>query len=147
MEFDDLAQQRIAKLNAIRAAGVDPYPARSVRTHTAATALAAFAAAESAGVAQAEPPKVTVVGRMVSLRLMGKASFGHLLDGTDRIQFYVRQDEVGPERFEFFKNYDLGDFLQIGGYLFRTRTGEITVHVQTVALLSKSLLPMPLQIT
>ena len=143
MEFDDLAQQRIAKLNAIRAAGVDPYPARSVRTHTAATALAAFAAAESAGVAQAEPPKVTVVGRMVSLRLMGKASFGHLLDGTDRIQFYVRQDEVGPERFEFFKNYDLGDFLQIGGYLFRTRTGEITVHVQTVALLSKSLLPMP----
>jgi lysyl-tRNA synthetase, class II len=143
MEFDELAQQRIAKLNAIRAANVDPYPARSRRTHTAAAALQAFAAAESADTAVSVPLEVTVVGRLTALRLMGKASFGHVMDGSDRIQFYLRQDDLGPERYEFFKNFDIGDFVQLHGFLFRTRTGEVTVHVQDYALLSKSLLPMP----
>ena len=143
MEFDEFAQQRIAKLSAIRAAGADPYPARSQRTHTAAAALAAFGAAEAAGVAVTSPPQVTMVGRMVALRLMGKAAFGHLADGTGRIQFYLRQDDLGAERYEFFKNFDIGDFVQVRGFLFRTRTGEMTVHVHDYVLLSKSLLPMP----
>ncbi len=143
MEFNELAQQRIAKLNAIREAGITPYPARAQRTHSAAAALAAFAAAEAAGTAVEQPPLVTVVGRMVALRLMGKASFGHLEDGTGRLQFYLRQDEVSAERFDFFRNFDIGDFLQMSGFLFRTRTGEITVHVKDYVLLSKSLLPMP----
>ncbi len=143
MQFDDLAQQRIAKLNDIRAAGVDPYPARARRTHTAAAALAAFAAAEPTATADTPPLQVSIVGRLVALRAMGKASFGHLQDGSGRIQFYLRQDEIGVDRFEFFKNFDLGDFLQLDGYLFRTRTGEITIHVQQYTLLSKSLLPMP----
>lgn len=143
MEFDDLARQRIAKLTTIRAAGIDPFPARCARSHTAAAALAAYVAAEAAGTAQSEPPAASIVGRMVALRLMGKASFGHIEDGSGRIQFYLRQDEVGPERFAFFRNFDLGDFLQVNGYLFRTRTGEISVHVQSYTLLSKSLLPMP----
>lgn len=143
MEFDELTQQRIAKLNVIRDAGITPYPARSQRTHTTAAALAAFAAAEGAGAPVEQPPVVTVVGRMVALRLMGKASFGHLEDGAGRLQFYLRQDEMGAERFDFFRNFDIGDFLQVSGFLFRTRTGEITVHVKEYVLLSKSLLPMP----
>jgi lysyl-tRNA synthetase class 2 len=143
MEFDEITQQRITKLNILRSAGVDPYPARCARTHTAAAALAAFAAAEAAGTAADTPIQVHVVGRLVALRLMGKAAFGHLADGQDRIQFYLRQDDLGVERYEFFKNYDIGDFLQVSGFLFRTRTGEVTVHTQDVALLSKALLPMP----
>jgi len=143
MQFDELTQQRIAKLNAIRAAGVDPYPARARRTHTTAQALAALMTAEAAGTATSQPPPTTVVGRLVALRLMGKATFAHLADGSGRIQIYLRQDDLGAERYEFLKNLDLGDFLQVSGFLFRTRTGEITVHAQDVVLLSKALRPMP----
>jgi lysyl-tRNA synthetase, class II len=143
MQFDDLTQQRIAKLEAIKASGVTPYPARVQRSHTSAAALAAFVAAEAAGAVEATPVQVSVVGRMVALRLMGKASFGHIVDGAGRLQFYLRQDEIGGERFEFFRNFDIGDFLEVKGFLFRTRTGEITVHVRDFRLLSKSLSPMP----
>lgn len=143
MQFDDLAQQRIAKLERLRAAGVDPYPARAQRTHRAGEAVATFEQAEAAGPAGSEPPRATVVGRMVAFRGMGKASFGHLEDGSGRIQFLARLDTLGAERYAFLKELDLGDFLQISGYLFRTRSGEITVHAEDVTLLSKSLLPMP----
>ncbi len=143
MQFDELALQRIAKLNAIRAAGLDPYPARSQRTHTASAAMAAFADAEKTGTAAMHAPAVTVVGRLVALRLMGKAAFGHLADGTGRIQIYLRHDDLGADRFEFLKNVDIGDFLQARGFVFRTRSGEITVHVQDYSLISKALLPMP----
>ncbi len=143
MQFDELAQQRITKLEAIRAAGVDPYPARTQRTCGAAEALTMFAAREAAGAAVNVAPEITLAGRIVSFRLMGKASFGHLSDGSGRIQFYLRLDDVGADQYEFFKNFDIGDFLQVSGFLFRTRTGEITVHVKAFGLLSKSLLPMP----
>lgn len=143
MQFDEFAQQRISKLTAVRAAGIDPYPARTQRTHTAAAALAAFEAAERAGAAPVEPLTVSVAGRIVALRLMGKALFGHVLDGSGRIQFYLRQDDLGADRYEFFKSLDLGDFLDVQGFLFRTRTGEITVHVKDYRLLCKALLPMP----
>ncbi len=143
MELNELARQRVAKLERIRAAGIDPYPPRSHRTHTAAAALAAFQAAEQSGTASSSPPSVTIAGRLVALRPMGKATFGHLADGTGRIQFYLRRDSVGPQRYDFLENIDLGDFLQMSGHVFRTRTGEATVHVTEYVLLSKSLLPMP----
>jgi len=143
MELNELARQRVAKLERIRAAGVDPYPPRSHRTHMAAAALAAFQAAEQDGTALSSPPQVTVAGRLVALRPMGKATFGHLADGSGRIQFYVRKDTVGAQRYEFLENIDLADFLEMSGFLFRTRTGEVTVHVTDYVLLSKALLPMP----
>ncbi len=139
---EPLTEQEVVrrqKLEALRQAGIDPYPPRARRTHTAAAALAAGAA---------DPPAddrpLTVVGRLVAVRIMGKASFAHIEDGTGRIQIYVRQDAVGEAAYDFFRrSLDLGDFVEVRGTLFRTHTGEITVRAETIRLLAKTLLPLP----
>ena len=139
---EPLTEQEVVrrqKLEALRQAGIDPYPPRARRTHTAAAALAAGAA---------DPPvedhPITVVGRLVAVRIMGKASFAHIEDGTGRIQIYVRQDTVGEAAYDFFRrSLDLGDFVEVSGILFRTHTGEITVRAQAIRLLAKTLLPLP----
>ena len=139
---EPLTEQEVVrrqKLEALRQAGIDPYPPRARRTHTAAAALAAGAA---------DPPvedhPITVVGRLVAVRIMGKASFAHIEDGTGRIQIYVRQDTVGEAAYDFFRrSLDLGDFVEVSGTLFRTHTGEITVRAQAIRLLAKTLLPLP----
>ena len=85
-----------------------------------------------------------MVGRLVSQRVMGRSSFAHLADGSGRIQIYVRQDEVGEELYELFRRtVDVGDFLQASGHLFRTRTGEVSVHVTALQLIAKAIRPMP----
>jgi len=133
---------RRAKLIQLRAHGVEPYPARlpHPRTHTAAEAVAAFKEGRLA-----EGEEVTLVGRMLTLRVMGKASFAHIADGSGRIQIYVRRDIVGEEAYEelFKKLIDLGDFITVTGPMFATRTGEITCEVKTLALISKTLNPLP----
>ncbi|NLG28512.1 MAG: lysine--tRNA ligase [Chloroflexi bacterium] len=138
-ETTDRREQRISKLEQLIAQGTDPYPARVQYTHTAAQALAAFE--------QAEPDakvEVEVVGRLMSLRDMGKSSFAHIADGTARIQLYARKDVVGEASYELLhKLIDLGDFVWAKGTLFRTRTGEITVEVQALQMLSKALRPLP----
>jgi len=139
---EPLTEQEVVrrqKLEALRQAGIDPYPPRARRTHTAAAALAAGAA---------DPPvedhPITVVGRLVAVRIMGKASFAHIEDGTGRIQIYVRQDTVGEVAYDFFRrSLDLGDFVEVSGTLFHTHTGEITVRAQAIRLLAKTLLPLP----
>jgi len=142
VEFDSLTQQRIAKLQRLRSVGIDPYPARSRRTHTAAQALAFY---RDHPTPQGDSgPQVTVAGRLVLLRPMGKATFGHVEDGSGRIQIYLKVDSIGSERYELFREtVDLGDFLQITGYLFQTRTGEITIHVEDYTILAKALMPPP----
>ncbi len=90
-----------------------------------------------------EGKTVSVAGRMVSKRVMGKASFAHLLDAQGQLQFYVRRDDVGEEAYAAFKDYDLGDILGVTGTVFRTQKGEISVHAQTLTLLSKSLKVLP----
>ena len=89
----DEREQRVEKLTAVRAAGLDPYPARFSCTHSVAEALQAFAASEG----KAELPAVRTAGRLMSIRVMGKAAFAHIMDGTGRIQLYLRQEEVGQE--------------------------------------------------
>ncbi|MGQ9627846.1 MAG: lysine--tRNA ligase [Anaerolineae bacterium] len=140
-ELSDLERKRLLKLERIRARGIDPYPSRVERSHTNAQALSAFQAAEAE---KRQPPEVTVVGRLCRMNEMGRATFAHIEDGTGRIQLYFRKDEVGPEAYEFLeKDFDLGDFLQAEGHLFRTKTGEITVHVRNFHMLSKALRPLP----
>lgn len=138
--MSDQERQRLTKLARLRAAGVDPYPARSGRTHTAAEAIAALQAMHE----EAEPPVATVVGRLVSSRVMGKSSFAHIEDGSGRIQLYLRINVLGEEPYAMFRqDLDLGDFVEATGQLFFTRTGEASVRVEKLRLLSKALRPLP----
>ena len=86
---------------------------------------------------------VRVAGRIMAIRLMGKAGFAHLQQDGKRLQIYVKKDAVGEKGFELYKLLDLGDHIGVSGYLFRTRTGELTVHVDQLDFLSKDLLPLP----
>ncbi|MCB0329992.1 MAG: lysine--tRNA ligase [Bdellovibrionales bacterium] len=90
-----------------------------------------------------EGPRFIICGRIVQMRQMGKASFCHLLDGKGRIQTYIRKDDVGEEAYEAFKHFDVGDIIEVKGYLFTTKTGEKTLHGESVRLLTKCLIPLP----
>ncbi|MFO7679492.1 MAG: lysine--tRNA ligase [Chloroflexota bacterium] len=134
-----LEMQRLEKLDRIREAGIDPYPLRIKRSHTTAQALTAFEAA-----AEAEEIFVTVCGRVVSMRDMGKTVFTHVEDGFGRIQLFVRLEELGEESHQIFRKLlDLGDFIQATGVVFRTRAGEISVKIKEWTLLSKAVSPLP----
>ena len=134
---------RREKLNALYESGNNPFEITKYDvTHTAPDAIAEFEAKE-ATLGEGETVTVRVAGRMVSRRIMGKASFAHLYDGEGRIQLYVARDGIGEESYAGFKKYDVGDIVGVEGTLFRTRTGEISVHATSMTLLAKSLLPLP----
>ena len=111
-------------------------------THTSALAVAEFERAEST-LKEGESVSVRVAGRITGRRIMGKAAFAHILDGDGRIQLYVARDEIGENEYAAFKKWDVGDIVGAEGELFRTRTGEVSVHVKKITLLAKSLLPLP----
>ncbi len=138
---NQIVAERRAKLQALRSQGV-AFPNDFRRSHLAAELQAGFANQpnEELEVAQI---KVSVAGRMMLKRVMGKASFATIQDMSGRIQLYVTRDEVGEAQYEQFKHWDLGDILGAQGTLFRTRTGELSVKVKNVRLLSKSLRPLP----
>jgi lysyl-tRNA synthetase, class II len=139
-QLSDQEQQRRVKLARLREAGVDPYPARVERTHTADEAIAAL----KEKVEEGEAPLVTVTGRLVSIRVMGKSSFTHVEDNTGRIQLYLRSDILGEDPYELFRrDLDLGDFVQARGEAFYTRTGEPSLRVEELRLLAKALQPLP----
>ncbi len=138
--LSDQEQQRLLKLARIRQADIDPYPARSSRTHSTAHAIAALQATPEGST----PLVVTVAGRLVSSRVMGKSSFAHIEDGSGRIQLYLRQDVLGAEMYTLYKQeLDLGDFVEATGELFHTRTGEPSVRVDQLRVLAKALRPLP----
>lgn len=141
MELSELQDLRRQKADALREAGIDPYPTRAKRTHTTAEALARFADIEAdLGDDGHDTETITVTGRMVSRRHQGKTIFAHIRDGVGELQLYVRRDVLGDEAFEqFLKLYDLGDFVQATGELFRTRMGEVSLRVSAVTMLSKAL--------
>jgi lysyl-tRNA synthetase class 2 len=128
---------RLGKLAKLREAGIGTYVASWPRTHSAAQAIEQFDALAEAGT------EVRVAGRLMSRREHGKTQFGHIQDDSGRIQLYLRKDALGDEAFERLALLDLGDFVGARGTLFRTRTGEMTVQVQELALLTKSLRPLP----
>lgn len=145
-EYTSLEKIRLQKLEELRAEGIDAYPTRSKRTHTSAESIAAFEAAESEGASSRSMPElhVTLAGRIRAIRVMGKISFAHIEDGDGKIQLFFRTNEIGKERLEFFnKMFDIGDFIQAEGVMFRTKTGEITLHVHDFQMLAKSVSPLP----
>ncbi len=145
MPLSELQQVRLAKIARLREMGVDPYPTTADRTHTTAAALSAFTAAETAEPAGLDAEgtftePVTVVGRIVAQRQMGKSLFMPIEDGSGRLQLYLRRNDLGDEPFEdVLRLYDVGDFVQATGNLFRTRTGEVSLRVSAIRMLSKAL--------
>ena len=132
------------KLAALCEAGNNPFEITKYDvTHESASAKALFDETEEALAAEGRELTVRVAGRMVAKRVMGKASFAHLLDGEGKIQLYVCRDDLGEEAYAGFKKWDVGDIIGVEGVLFRTRTGEISVHAKSATLLAKSLLPLP----
>ena len=127
---------RLEKLNQLIAEGRNPYEiVRYDRTHLSGEILANFDSLENR--------TVSIAGRMMSRRVMGKASFAHIQDLNGRIQIYVRRDDVGEDAYRDFKAYDIGDVIGVKGFVFKTRSGEVSVHAQEITLLTKSLHPLP----
>ena len=138
----ELAVRR-EKLNALYESGKNPFVITKYNvTIESASAIKLFEEKEPT-LAEGDTISVSIAGRMISRRIMGKASFAHLLDGEGKIQLYVARDGIGEEDYAAFKKWDIGDIIGIEGHLFRTRTGEISVHATKATLLAKSLLPLP----
>jgi lysyl-tRNA synthetase class 2 len=136
MPEEELITQRKQKLADLRARGIDPYPPRFSRTHTA-TEAAAMTPENDTG------PSVSVAGRVTAIRGMGKASFVDLRDGSGRIQAYLKLETLGTEAYAMRKEIDLGDFLGVTGHLFRTKTGEPTIEARELTFLAKALRAPP----
>ena len=136
-------QIRREKLAALVDSGNNPFEITKYDTTTTASEAIKTYEAREATLTEGEQIAVRIAGRMVSRRIMGKASFAHLLDTDGKIQLYVSRDGVGEDTYAAFKKWDIGDVLGIEGHLFRTRTGEVSVHVTGITLLAKSLLPLP----
>jgi lysyl-tRNA synthetase class 2 len=144
LPFDPVDQflQRQKKLAEIEARGHEPYPHRFDWTATPEELFEKYGSADATTL-EAAKPAVRVAGRILTLRLHGKAGFAHLYGSGQRLQIYVKLDNVGKESYELFQLLDLGDLIGVAGHLFRTKTGELTVWVTEVTLLSKALLPLP----
>ncbi len=135
-ELNELMKRRREELEHLRAIGVEPYPHEFERNAFTKEILHSFK--------DDEPQRVvSVAGRIMSLRRMGKASFCHIQDMVGKIQIYMKKDDLG-EKYDAFKLLDIGDIIGVTGYIFRTKMGEISIHAQKYELLSKSLRPLPI---
>ena len=144
VDTSDLFAVRRAKLDAMRAAGVDPFAANWPQTDTSDAAKKLW----SPPAEEAESPDTvetaSCAGRIIAVRVMGKASFARIQDRTGTLQLYVQRDVIGVENYQFFKKQlDLGDIIGVEGPLFQTKTGEVTLRVQKLGLVSKALRPLP----
>jgi lysyl-tRNA synthetase, class II len=139
---ENIYELRRGKLKQIEALGQIAYRSKYEFTHTIPQILSAFSEKNAEQLAD---PRITVrvAGRVMAIRLMGKAGFSHLQQSGQRLQIYVKKDEVGESGFSLYKLLDVGDHIGMAGYLFRTRTGELTIHVEELTFLSKDLLPLP----
>jgi lysyl-tRNA synthetase class 2 len=144
LEFEprEQFQQRQKKLESIQALGLNAYPHEFRWTDTISDLASEFSDASAADL-EAQHREVRLAGRILSMRLMGKAGFAHLQGSGKRIQIYVKKDVVGESGFELFKLLDLGDLIGVRGHLFRTKTGELSVWVEELFFLAKALLPLP----
>ena len=135
-QLSELLQVRRDKLNNLIEQGKNPFEVTSFnQTHHSRDIVAAYD--------ELEGREVSIAGRMMSKRIMGKASFAHVLDGQGDIQIYVKRDDVGEEDYASFKTWDIGDIVGVTGFVFKTRTGEVSVHAKNIQLLSKNLRPLP----
>jgi lysyl-tRNA synthetase class 2 len=135
-QLSELLQIRRDKLRALQDAGKDPYEiVKFDQTHYSSDIASDFESLEG--------QSVRIAGRMMSKRIMGKASFAHMLDRMGEIQIYVKRDDIGEDEYSAFKSMDIGDIIGVEGIVFKTKTGEVSIHSQAVTLLSKSLRPLP----
>jgi lysyl-tRNA synthetase class 2 len=139
---ENIYEIRREKLKKIEALGQPAYPRKYDFNHTIPQILANYSGKTAE---ELEDPRVhvQVAGRIMAIRLMGKAGFAHLQQDGQRLQIYVKKDAIGDHGFELWKLLDLGDHIGVRGYLFRTRTGELSVHAEELTFLSKDLLPLP----
>src|SRR5438132_12559443 len=135
--------QRRQKMQALRSQGIEPYQSRFDRTHSSKEALALFEQVEESAGADARSCRVALAGRLVAIRVMGKATFAHIQDHAGRIQLLAKVDKLGEEAYKRFTDLDLGDIIGAHGTLFRTRRGEITCEIDDFVLLAKALRPLP----
>jgi lysyl-tRNA synthetase, class II len=139
---DDLIRQRLERAHQIQALGFKPYGHRFEASHTIPEIVAQFTPKTGEELEAVKIP-VTIAGRIQTLRRMGKAGFAHLMQGAEKLQIYIKKDAVSGQDYQLYNLFDLGDQIGCGGYLFRTRTGELSVHVEKLYFLSKAILPMP----
>jgi lysyl-tRNA synthetase class 2 len=136
--IQSIRKNRIKKLENIRQEGINPYPAKTKRTHTLSAALSNFD-----DLAKKEK-KLFLVGRIRTIRGHGGSTFCHIEDGTEKLQIYLKRDKLGDEKYNFFQNnFDIGDFIEVQGVLFTTKRGEKTLLVKDYRMLAKSLSPLP----
>lgn len=135
--LDELREIRIEKLKKITEAGINPYPAKSKRTHFAKEALDNFTEISE------KKENIFLAGRIRSLRTHGALSFMDLEDQSGKIQLFLQKDKLGEEKYDFIKNLDIGDFIEVSGVLFVTQKGQQTLEVNDYKILMKSLLPLP----
>ena len=143
-EVNELVKSRLNALEEIKKLGINPYPHRFDVTVNSADAVSGFK--DPADDAEAEEQKkttVAVAGRIMAIRKMGKASFCHIKDDMGRIQIYIRQNDVGEENYKLFKLLDIGDIIGVHGFVFRTKMGEVSIHANSVTLLTKTIQPLP----
>ncbi len=141
-DYNELIQQRFKKLGEISAMGVKPYAGRYETTASAQGLLDKYGQTSKEDL-EKQRIEATVAGRIVAMRSFGKACFCHIQDGTEKIQLYFQKNTLGDERFALFKKIDIGDFIGVKGFLFRTKTNELTIDAEDFVLLSKSLRPLP----
>ena len=141
-DYNELIQQRFKKLAEISAMGTKPYAGR-FDVSTSSQALIDTFGNTTKEELEAKRIEVVIAGRIVAMRSFGKAGFGHIQDGSGRIQVYFQKNTLGEDRYALFKKIDIGDFIGVKGFLFRTKTNELTVEMEEFTLLSKSLRPLP----
>jgi len=138
-ERHHLVQVRLEKLEKLKKMGVNPYPYSFEVTASSKEIIAGFQDSEK----PEDGKRFSIAGRIMSFRSMGRASFAHINDGSGQVQIYMRKDQLGEEAYNVVGLLDLGDIIGVKGYLFRTRTGEITLRVESFELLAKSIRPLP----
>ncbi len=138
---DEILRQRHQRLAQIRDLGFDPYGRSFEQTHAIPAILAEYSPKTAEELA--DPVRVRFAGRILTVRRMGKAGFLHLLQAGETLQIYIKKDAVSETAYKLYELLDIGDIVGVAGYLFRTKTGELTVHVEDLWFLSKIMLPLP----
>ena len=138
MSLEEIRKTKIEKIEKLKKMGIDPYPAKSERTHEIAQTLLLFDSLSS------DKTELVLVGRIMAKREHGGSMFFDIKDGSGQIQAYLKQDVVGEDSFKIFNElFDIGDFVELKGTLFKTKKDEKTIQVTSYKLLTKALLPLP----
>lgn len=143
-EQNDLVKRRLEELEHIKAMGINPYPHRYDVTHTSEEVKNNYTDPQNEEETEAQKKNtVAAAGRIMAIRKMGKATFCHIKDEGGKIQIYIKKDDVGEQQYNLLRLLDIGDIIGAKGFVFRTKTGEVSIHANEIQLLTKSIHPLP----